>query len=86
MAFHRAGGRKRIQGGSKFHGSTGDKAPAGVANHADRMRKDVVNAVDSGLRQTYTANKLTEKGSRPGGSVGETPLVAPSNALRTTGS
>ncbi len=63
---------QRFRGGSAFHGSVGDKAPAGVTNHADRMRKDVVQAIESEKRQTFTADLLDESG------------VAPSSAIRTT--
>lgn len=68
----------------KFVGSPGTKAPERLTNHADRMREDTVEAVRSDLRQTFTTNILTERGSLPGGSAGETPLLPRSNALRTT--
>lgn len=55
----------------KKQGSTGDKVPVGVTNHADRLAADTVSATDARARNaSFTRERVG--------------VPAKSNALRTT--
>jgi len=64
-------------------GTAGDKSPA--TNYTERgTTRQVVDAAPAIAKNaTFTSQLLSERGSRPGGSKGETPMIPRSNAIKT---